>query len=339
MITASHLPDHPGPWPAADRGVVTDPSELFALLGLEPDLLPSARRAAAVFGLRVPRSYIARMRRGDPTDPLLRQVLPLDVELEERSGFTSDPVGDLASGVVPGLLQKYRGRALLITTGACGVNCRFCFRREFPYSDQLASGGRMRDAMDRIAGDTSLHEVILSGGDPLVLPAARLRALGDAIAAIPHVRRIRIHSRQPVVAPGSVDEALLQWFAQAPLPIVLVIHTNHARELDATVEEALRRIAAHRVTLLSQSVLLRGVNDDLETLVELSERLMEVGVLPYYLHLLDRVRGSGHFEVDEHRAVALHAALRERLPGYLVPRLVRETAGAKSKTLVSGSGG
>lgn len=338
MITASHLPDHPGSWLAADRGVITDPSELVTLLGLEPDLLPAARRAAAVFGLRVPRSFVARMRRGDPTDPLLRQVLPLDVELEQRAGFTSDPVGDLTSGLVPGLLQKYRGRALLITTGACGVNCRFCFRREFPYGDQLASGARMRDAIARIAGDPSLHEVILSGGDPLVLPAARLRALGEAIAAIPHVRRIRIHSRQPVVAPESVDEALLRWFADAPRPIVLVLHANHARELDDAVEVALRRIAAHRVTLLSQSVLLRGVNDDLETLAALSERLMAIGVLPYYLHLLDRVRGSAHFEVDEHRAVTLHTALRERLPGYLVPRLVRETAGAKSKTLVSGSG-
>jgi EF-P beta-lysylation protein EpmB len=228
------------------------------------------------------------------------------------------------------------GRALLITTGACGVNCRFCFRREFPYGDQLASGARMRDAIARIAGDPSLHEVILSGGDPLVLPAARLRALGEAIAAIPHVRRIRIHSRQPVVAPESVDEALLRWFADAPRPIVLVIHANHANELRdaADVGAALAALREDGATLLNQSVLLRGINDTVDTLADLSEALLAAGVLPYYLHVLDRVRGAAHFEVPDDEARDLVAALAARLPGYLVPRLVREVPGAASKTML-----
>ncbi len=336
MIAASHFTDHPGAWGGSDGGVITEPSELLALLDLDPALLPAARRAAAAFGLRVPRSYAARMRRGDPQDPLLRQVLPLDAELALQPGFTADPVGDLASGVVPGLLQKYEGRALLITTGACGVHCRFCFRREFPYGEQLASGARLRAALDRIAADPSVREVILSGGDPLVLAAARLQALVNAIAGIPHVRRVRIHSRQPVVAPECVDDAMMRWLGSTPLQVVLVVHANHPQEIDATVAAALARLAAHRVTLLNQSVLLRGVNDDVEVLAGLSERLIDAGVLPYYLHLLDRVRGSAHFEVEHDRAVALHSALRQRLPGYLVPRLVREEAGAKSKTLVSG---
>ena len=196
----------------------------------------------------------------------------------------------------------------------------------------------MRAALDRIAADPTVDEIILSGGDPLVLSTPRLQALVTALAAIPHVRRIRIHSRQPVVAPERVDEDLQHWLGAAPLPIVLVLHANHPREIDAAVVAALARLAVCRVTLLNQSVLLRGVNDDVDTLVRLSLRLFEAGVLPYYLHLLDRVHGSAHFEVDAARALELHAFLRQRLPGYLVPRLVREEAGAKSKTLVSGFG-
>jgi EF-P beta-lysylation protein EpmB len=338
MIPASHVASHPIPLPPAERSAITDPAELLALLDLDSALLPAAHRAAAVFGLRVPRGYVARMRRGDPHDPLLRQVLPLEAELAEHAGFAADPVGDLASGVVPGLLQKYQGRALLIAIGACGVNCRFCFRREFPYAAQLASGARMRAALAHISGDPTVTEVILSGGDPLVLPTRRLQALVSSIASIPHVRRIRIHSRQPVVDPECVDDALLCWLGEAPLPVVLVVHANHPREIDAEVGAAMARLAVRRVTLLNQSVLLRGVNDDVDTLAALSERLIEYGVLPYYLHLLDRVRGSAHFEVDEARAIDLYTALRHRLPGYLVPRLVREVAGAKSKTLVSGFG-
>lgn len=338
MIAASHFPDHSGAWTASEGGVITEPSELIALLDLDPALLPAVRRAASVFGLRVPRSYAARMRRGDPQDPLLRQVLPLDAELALQPGFSNDPVGDLASGVVPGLLQKYESRALLITTGACGVHCRFCFRRQFPYGEQIASGARLRAALERIAADPSVQEVILSGGDPLVLAGVRLQAIVNAIAAIPHVRRVRIHSRQPVVAPECVDVALTRWLGSTPLPVVLVVHANHPQEIDATVAASLARLAAPRVTLLNQSVLLRGVNDDVEVLAALSERLFDSGVMPYYLHLLDRVRGSAHFEVEHSRALALYSALRRRLPGYLVPRLVREEAGAKSKTLVSGFG-
>jgi EF-P beta-lysylation protein EpmB len=265
-------------------------------------------------------------------------VLPLAAELEHVPGYGPDPVGDLASSVAPGVLHKYAGRALLIATGACDVHCRFCFRREFPYGEQLASGARLDQALAHIAADRTLHEVILSGGDPMVLAARRLRAIVEAVAAIPHIRRIRIHTRQPVVDPASIDESLLECLGSARLPLVVVIHANHPRELDAQVENALARLAVRRITLLNQTVLLRGVNDDLATLAELSERLFAAGVLPYYLHQLDRVQGGAHFEVDDARALALHDGLRECLPGYLLPRLVREVAGANSKTPVSGSG-
>jgi EF-P beta-lysylation protein EpmB len=333
MIAASASPDHSEAWQQALAAAVTDPAELVALLGLDPALIGPARQAAARFGLRVPRGFIGRMRRGDPDDPLLRQVLPLGAELAAAEGFTSDPVGDLASAAAPGVLHKYDGRALLVTTGACAVHCRYCFRREFPYGEHV--GGRGRTALAAIAADSSLREVILSGGDPLSLSTGRLAELSAALEAIPHLQRLRIHTRQPIVLPERVDAALLDWLGRQRLQTVIVIHANHAAELDAAVAAALAALAARGATLLNQSVLLAGVNDTIDALESLSERLFAVGVLPYYLHLLDRVRGAGHFEVPEARAIALVEALRHRLPGYLVPRLVREEPGAGSKTPVA----
>lgn len=335
MIAVSPLPGQPARWQQALADAVTDPAELVALLGLDPALVEPARRAAARFGLRVPRGFVARMRRGDPADPLLRQVLPLGVELEDRPGFVPDPVADLASESAPGLLQKYAGRALLVTTGACGVHCRYCFRREYPYADHGAGGGRWREAVAAIAADPSIHEVILSGGDPLSLGNDRLAALADALGRVPQLRRLRIHTRQPVVLPERVDAGLLDLLGRIPLPTVIVIHANHAAEIDAAVAGALSALAERGAMLLNQSVLLAGVNDSVEALAALSERLAEVGVLPYYLHLLDRVRGAAHFEVPEAAAIALVDGLRARLPGYLVPRLVREQPGAGSKTPVA----
>ena len=333
MIAASASPDHSEAWQQALAAAVTDPAELVALLGLDPALIGPARQAAARFGLRVPRGFIGRMRRGDPDDPLLRQVLPLGAELDAAEGFVSDPVGDLASAAAPGVLHKYDGRALLVTTGACAVHCRYCFRREFPYGEHV--GGRGRAALAAIAADSSLREVILSGGDPLSLSTARLAELSSALEAMPHLQRLRIHTRQPIVLPERVDAALLDWLGQQRLQTVIVIHANHAAEIDAAVAAALAALAARGATLLNQSVLLAGVNDTIEALESLSERLFAVGVLPYYLHLLDRVRGAGHFEVPQARAIALVDALRHRLPGYLVPRLVREEPGAGSKTPVA----
>lgn len=286
--------------------------------------------AASRFPLRVPLAYLGRMRPGDAADPLLRQVLPLAEEDRKAPGFTRDPVGDLAAATTPGLLRKYAGRALLVVTGACPVHCRYCFRRHFPYAEH-AGRAAWEGALAELAQDRSIREVILSGGDPLTVSDERLGALVRRIAAIPHVRRLRLHTRTPVVLPSRVQEALLTWLADCPLSTAIVLHANHPAELDDAVASAVRRLAATGATLLNQAVLLRGVNDDADVLAALSERLFEVGVLPYYLHQLDRVAGAAHFEVEDARARALVAEIRDRLPGYLVPRLVREQAGAVSK--------
>ncbi len=321
-------------WQAELRHAITDPAELLRLLELDSALLPAAKRAAGLFPLRVPRGYVARMRKRDPSDPLLRQVLPLAAELEDQPGFGRDAVGDLASARGAGVLQKYRGRALLITTGACAVHCRFCFRRHFPYSEHSGLRGGWQPALEQIAADASLEEVILSGGDPLSLSDERLAALAAQLDALPQLKRLRIHTRQPVVLPERVDHGLIRWLGCGRLRKIIVLHANHARELDRQVAAAIAALGAAGATLLNQSVLLRGVNDELGALKALSERLFECGVLPYYLHLLDRVHGTAHFEVAEAQARALHRALAAELPGYLVPRLVREEPGQPSKTLL-----
>jgi EF-P beta-lysylation protein EpmB len=245
----------------------------------------------------------------------------------------TDPVGDLAARAAPGLLHKYRGRALLAMTGACAVHCRYCFRRHFPYADESA----VRDpapALEHIARDAGIHEVILSGGDPLTLSDRRLADLVRSLATIPHLRRLRVHTRLPVVLPTRVTDACLAALTQTRLPCVVVVHANHANEIDEAVGAAFANMRAAGITLLNQSVLLRGVNDDADALAHLSEALFEAGALPYYLHALDKVAGAAHFEVGESRALAVMDALRVRLPGYLVPRLVREQAGAPFKLLI-----
>lgn len=318
-------------WQDEMADAITSPEALVAALGLDPQLLTAAHAAAAGFRLRVPRSYVARMRPGDAHDPLLRQILPVAQELEEVADYGIDPVGEHAALRAPGLLQKYHGRALIITTSACAVHCRYCFRREFPYSEQTGDAPRWSAALEEIARDGSLEEIILSGGDPLSLSDARLTSLTDALTAIPHVRRLRIHTRQPVVLPSRVDDGLVGWLATLRLPMVFVLHANHPNEIDAEVRAACARLRASGVTLLNQSVLLNGVNDDAGVLAELSRRLFEAGVLPYYLHVLDRVRGAAHFEIAESHARRIAGELSARLPGYLVPRLVREVYGAPAK--------
>jgi EF-P beta-lysylation protein EpmB len=320
-------------WQRELSRAITQPDALLTELGLDPALLDGARAAGKPFALRVTPSYLARMRRGDVRDPLLRQVLPLAEELRERPGYEADPLHELAALRAPNLLQKYPGRALLITTAACAIHCRYCFRREFPYADQHeANEGRWSAALAAIASDPSLEEVILSGGDPLSLSDARLTGLTVAIQGIRHVRRLRVHTRQPVVLPSRVDAGLLAWLRSVRLPTVFVLHTNHANEIDGEVREACARLRGAGVTLLNQSVLLRGVNDDVDSLAALSRELFDAGVTPYYLHLPDRVRGTAHFDVPEEEARRLVAALTARLSGYLVPRLVREVPGATSKT-------
>jgi EF-P beta-lysylation protein EpmB len=307
---------------------ITRPEDLFAALDLAPAELDGMKAAADKFGLRVTRSFLARMRRGDRDDPLLRQVMPRREELLDAPDYVPDPLHEAAAVRAPNLLQKYAGRALLIATEACGIHCRYCFRREFPYS---AQSGRWSAALAEIAGDPSLEEIILSGGDPLSLSDARLTQITDALAGVAHVRRLRVHTRQPIVLPARVDEGLLGWLAGLARPMVFVLHANHPNEIDAEVRAACGRLKSAGVTLLNQSVLLRGVNDDVDTLERLSEALFDAGVLPYYLHVPDKVRGTAHFAVDAAVARRLAAQLSERLSGYLVPRLVQEVPGAPAK--------
>ena len=330
MITAAPTRLQPQGWQQAWREAIRDPRELLALLGLDGLVQPS-QGAAAAFALRVPRGFAARMRPGDPHDPLLRQVLPLDEELRVVPGFGLDAVGDAAAGAGQGVIRKYNGRALLVATGSCAVNCRYCFRRHFPYAEQSAAAGGWRTAVEAIAADDSLHEVILSGGDPLSLATPKLADLTNALAGIGHVRRLRIHTRLPVVLPERVDQALAAWLGALPWPVAVVVHANHANEFDGEVDAAMGRLRATGALLLNQAVLLRGVNDSLDAQAALQERSFAAGVLPYYLHQLDRVAGAAHFEVPDAEALALHAAMRAHLPGYLLPRLVREVAGDDSK--------
>lgn len=312
--------------------LVTDPAELVELLGLDPAQLPAALRAADGFALRVPRPFVRRMRRGDPQDPLLLQVLPGAAELQSPAGFSSDPLAEAQSNPVPGVVHKYRGRLLLIAAGQCAVNCRYCFRREFPYGDNHLNRSQLQAALDYIRAQGDLHEVILSGGDPLVLGDRQLARLAGELAAIPHLDKLRVHTRLPIVAPSRITDELLYWLAESRLKPVLVLHCNHANEIDGEVRAAMRKLRDAGVTLLNQAVLLRGVNDSVAALAELGETLFDCGVLPYYLHQLDRVRGAAHFEVDDDTARSLVEGVRGLLPGYLVPRLVREVPGEGSKT-------
>jgi EF-P beta-lysylation protein EpmB len=275
------------------------------------------------------------MKPGDPHDPLLRQVLPVAAEGETVAGFTIDPLGELGPRAGNGLLQKYRGRVLLVTTGACAVHCRYCFRRHFPYARENAAAGRWAAALGALRGAPDVIEVILSGGDPLSLADARLAELAAGLAAIPHVRRLRIHTRQPIVLPERIDADFAAWLTPLPVEKIVVVHCNHPNEIDDTVRAALQRLRDCGATLLNQSVLLRGVNDSVSALEKLSEALFSCGVLPYYLHLLDRVQGAAHFDVPIGEATALMRGLAARLPGYLVPRLAREEPGRPAKTVLA----
>jgi EF-P beta-lysylation protein EpmB len=334
MIPAAPIRPHPAPtdWRQAWREAVRDPRELLGMLGLGHLAATLSEAAAAQFPLRVPRGFVARMRHGDPDDPLLRQVLPILDEDRIVPGFGLDAVGDARARRGGGVIHKYRGRALLVATGSCAVHCRYCFRRHYPYAGDTAAAAGWREAVELIRRDASIHEVILSGGDPLSLATHKLAELTDVLRGIPHIRRLRLHTRLPVVLPERVDPGLLAWLRGLPWPVAVVIHSNHASEFDASVDAALAALREAGMTLLNQAVLLHGVNDSVDALADLCERGHAAGVLPYYLHQLDRVAGAAHFEVNDTEALALHVALAARLPGYLVPKLVREVAGQPGKT-------
>lgn len=309
----------------------TDLQTLCDYLQLSPESLNFSPEAAKQFPLRVPKSFVSRIEKGNLHDPLLRQILPIADELKIYDGFSNDPVGDLQAVKQIGVLHKYYGRVLLISTGACAIHCRYCFRRDFPYNDLQLSKQQENQAIQAIAEDKTIEEVILSGGDPLVLNDARLAILFEKLNDISTIKRIRIHTRLPIVQPERITQELLDILKKNTKKIVLVVHCNHANEIDNDVAKACEKLKSANVTLLNQSVLLQGVNDDATILCELSERLFEMGVLPYYLHFLDKAHGTAHFQVSKTTALEIMTTMQNRLSGYLVPKLVFEEAGLLSK--------
>ena len=318
-------------WQTVLRRAVRDPIELCRLMDLPASVAAAARVASDNFPVLVPRPYLARICPGNPRNPLLLQILPREAELTAHRGFTTDPVGEAATTRAPGLLWKYQNRVLMVTSGACGVHCRYCFRRHFPYHKSCCDPGVWQPALETIAAERSIHEVILSGGDPLSLGDDRLAALARRLADIPHLRRLRLHTRLPVVVPQRVTAELIAWLRSTRLTTIVVVQVNHAAEIDDEVAAALGRLVDAGVPVMNQSVLLREINDRVDILAELCERLIDIRVIPYYLHQLDPVAGAAHFEVPEATGVKLVEDLRARLPGYAVPKYVRETPGGKCK--------
>ncbi len=331
MVTRSIEPCQSAPWQRELARAYTTPEALLESLGLTAEEVPDLDRGRHPFGLLVPRGFAALMRPGDAADPLLLQVLPLGAECSRVAGYSADPVGDVAALRVPGLLQKYDGRALLLASGACAIHCRYCFRRHFPGSGVGTFSARTEGAIAAIARDPDIHEVILSGGDPLMLDDSAFTDLLTRLDRVPHLQRLRIHTRLPIVLPARVTPELCSRLAALRTTVSIVIHANHPDELGPEVQRALKQLRAAPVVLLNQSVLLRRVNDRVETLCRLSERLFDCGVLPYYLHQLDPVNGAAHFEVSDSTALSIMEAMRATLPGYLVPRLVRDSPGAAYK--------
>ncbi|AHK19634.1 EF-P beta-lysylation protein EpmB [Yersinia similis] len=312
--------------------VITDPDELLRILFLnEHPHLQQGTGARRLFPLRVPRAFVARMQPGNASDPLLLQVLTAREEFIAAPGFTSDPLDEQRS-VVPGLLHKYRNRALLLVKGGCAVNCRYCFRRHFPYQDNQGNKTNWLQALDYIRQHPELDEIIFSGGDPLMAKDHELSWLLDQLEDIKHIRRLRIHTRLPVVIPARITVTLCQRLGSSRLQVLMVTHINHANEIDQPLRDSMARLKQVGVTLLNQSVLLRGVNNDADVLATLSNALFDAGILPYYIHVLDKVQGAAHFMVDDDEARQLMKGLLSRVSGYLVPRLTREVGGEPSKT-------
>ena len=322
-------------WKAALRQSVTRPDELLELLELPKSRwLSGALRAAGQFPLRVPRGFINRMQKCNAHDPLLQQVMPLAVELDDTPGYDNDPVADGPSTAVPGLIHKYHRRALLISTGACAVHCRYCFRRHYPYADSHAGGRQLQAIYEYLLTHDELNEVILSGGDPLMLDDSQLERVLRKLSSVPHLRWIRVHSRLPIVLPERITNQLVQTLG-CGLPVTLVTHCNHPNELDSHTRQALQTLQEGGIRLYNQSVLLKGINDDADTLCNLSHLLYETGVQPYYLHCLDRVKGAAHFDLDDETITSLYQQIQTQLSGLLLPRLVRDVPGRPAKVHIN----
>ncbi len=323
----------PPSWQAIVKSAIRDSGQLLQRLDLAGHL-PGSPTEEKNFPTFVPETWLRRIQPGDPQDPLLLQVLPRLAEDAVVPGFVTDAVGDLEAEQAPGLIQKYHGRALLITSGACAVHCRYCFRRHYPYGQAPVSMPQFDDALEVVRQDTQIDEVILSGGDPLMMVDNKLQQLIEMIEAIEHVRRLRIHTRLPVLIPQRVTSGLVGMLKKTRLAKIVVLHINHPQEIDADVRQAMLQLVECHALLLNQAVLLKGVNDDLETLITLSKQLVDSHCQPYYLHQLDRVAGVAHFEVPEAEGCKLIEQMRGRLPGYAVPRYVRESPGESSKTVI-----
>ncbi|OEE72124.1 EF-P beta-lysylation protein EpmB [Vibrio ordalii] len=318
-------------WLQQLTNAISNPAELLQQLEIDPALWQNGFAARKLFALRVPQSFVDRMEKGNPYDPLLRQVLPLNEEFEWHDGYSNDPL-DEQNNSIPGLLHKYRNRVLMIVKGGCAINCRYCFRRHFPYQENKGSKQVWQQSVDYIAAHPELNEVILSGGDPLMAKDEELRWLIDAISSVPHIKRLRIHSRLPVVIPARITDALCDLLRETRLQVILVTHINHANEINLEFKQQMSRLRAINVTLLNQGVLLKGVNDSVDAQVALSETLFDAGILPYYLHVLDKVQGAAHFFVSDQKAKEIMAGVIERVSGYLVAKLTREIGGRASKT-------
>ncbi|EME0362857.1 EF-P beta-lysylation protein EpmB [Acinetobacter baumannii] len=325
-------------WQSQLSDLITDPLELLNLLELSTDqLLSGAILASEKFKLRVPRAFVGKMNAKDPLDPLLLQVLPHHLELEEHPEFVTDPLGEEAANQLPGVLHKYKSRFLLTLTGACAVHCRYCFRRHFPYQEKLPKNEDWLNIKNYIESNPDINEVILSGGDPLTLSNRKLALWLERLSSLKQVKILRIHSRVPIVIPNRIDEELISLLKNSRLRIILVVHSNHASELDDFTCSKLLQLSEHHITVLNQAVLLKGVNDSAQTLTDLSYRLFEARVMPYYLHVLDKVKGAQHFDLIPSEIDAIYQDVLASLPGYLVPKLVREIAGEKNKTPLFGA--
>ncbi|MDU2407070.1 MAG: EF-P beta-lysylation protein EpmB [Acinetobacter junii] len=324
-------------WQSQLSDLITDPLELLNLLELSTEqLLSGAIFASEQFKLRVPRAFVGKMSIGDPFDPLLLQVLPHHLELEDHPEFVTDPLGEEAANQMAGVLHKYQSRFLLTLTGACAIHCRYCFRRHFPYQENLPKNDDWINIKQYIEQNRQINEVILSGGDPLTLSNRKLSLWLERLASLPQIKILRIHSRVPVVIPNRIDEELISILKNSRLRIVVVIHSNHAAELDDFTCSKLLQLSEHHITVLNQAVLLKGVNDSAEILNNLSLRLFDARVMPYYLHVLDKVKGAQHFDLRSSEIDHIYTDVLASLPGYLVPKLVREIAGEKNKTPLFG---
>ena len=334
MIPRTQQAAYTPSWQDELKNLITCPKALFEALELPVEHLASAYKGEALFSVRVTRPFLARMQKGDLNDPLLLQILPVQAENKEIDGYSDDPLAEHQHNPTQGVIHKYHGRVLLIAAGQCAINCRYCFRRDFDYQSNSPSRTQWLESLDYIRQNTTINEVILSGGDPLVLGDSQLNWLIDQIEGISHITRIRFHSRLPIVLPQRITPAFINKLTSSRLNAIVVIHCNHPNEIDDDVREALCKIKQAGITLLNQSVLLAGINDTSDTLVELSEQLFDAGALPYYLHLMDKVKGAAHFDLPEKRAVAIHQQMQAALPGFLVPKLVREIPHKPNKTSI-----